>query len=32
MLEKRDNRVGLLLNLPVEINIYFQEQTARVYL
>ena len=26
MLEKSENRVGLLLNLPAEINIYIQEQ------
>ena len=32
MLEKSENSVGLLLNLHVEINIYFQEQTARLYL
>ena len=26
MLEKSENRVGLLLNLPVEINIYFRNR------
>ena len=32
MLEKSENKMGLLLNLPAEINIYFQEQTAKIYL
>ena len=32
MLEEPENRVGLLLNLPVEVLIYFQEQSARLYL